>query len=156
MIEAPSELPPQRNPALVRGVATAAYLAAIIALWGFGTWRLGGDVVGSPSFDWLLGPTMALAAGVATWLSLARSGRRALWVRALVSAVLAHASMLLVVFAFHAIGASSGLWEWMPLILLVFAINPFVIAAALLSGVTVLVAAALTRREERKRLSSSK
>ena len=155
MSEAPSQLPPPRNPALVRVLATATYLAAIIALWGFGSLLLGGDVVGSPIVDWLLGPTMALAACVATWFSLARRGRMALWVRALASAVLAHAGMLLVVFAFHAIGRS-GLWEWMPLILVVFAINLFVIGAALLSGVTVLLAAAFTRREEKKRLSSSK
>ena len=156
MSEAPSQLPPPHNPAVVRAVATATYLAAIIALWGFGSLLLGGDVVGSPIVDWLLVPAMAFAACVATWFSLARSGRMALWVRALASAVLAHAGMLLVVFAFHAIGASSVLWEWMPLVLVVFAINPFVIAAALLSGVTVLLTAAFTRREGKKRLSSSK
>ena len=70
----------------------------------------------------------------------------ALWVRALGSAVLAHAGMLLCVAAWYVLTASSD-WSWFLLVLFVFAINPFVIAAALLSGMTVLLAAAFTRRE---------
>ena len=155
MIEAPSELPPPRNPALVRVVATAAYLAAIIALWGFGSLLLGRDSAGQPGVGPLLVPAMALAACVDNLLSLARSGRMARWVRALASAVLAHAGMLLCVAAWYPLNVSSSDWSWFLLALFVYAINPFVIAAALLSGVTVLLAAAFTRREERKRLSSS-
>ena len=77
------------------------------------------------------------------------------WVRALASAVLAHAGMLLCVAAWYALTSSND-WSWFLLVLFVFAVNPFVIAAALLSGVTVLLAAAFTRRDEKKRLSSSK
>ena len=104
----------------------------------------------------LLFSAMALAACVATWLSLARSGRMALWVRALASAVLAHAGMLLCVAAWYPLNVSSSDWSWFLLALFVYAINPFVIGAALLSGVTVLLAAAFTRRQGKKRLSSSK
>ena len=146
MIEAPSQLPPPRNPALARALAAATYLAAIIALWGFGSLLQGRDAAGQPGVGPLLVPAMALAACVATWLSLARSGRMALWVRALGSAVLAHAGMLLCVAAWYVLTASSD-WSWFLLVLFVFAVNPFVIAAALLSGVTVLLAAAFTRRE---------
>ena len=151
MIEAPSQLPPPRNPALVRVVAAATYLAAIIALWGFGTLLLSFPPRGAQ----LLFSAMAFAACVATWLSLGRSGRMALWVRALVSAVLAHAGMLLCVAAWYALTTGND-WSWFLAVLSFAAINPFVIAAALLSGVTVLLAAAFTRREGKKRLSSSK
>ena len=155
MIESPSELPPPRNPALVRVVATATYLAAIIALPGFTVLLLGLPGASQLRAAPLLFSAMALAACVATWFSLARRGRMALWVRALVSAVLAHAGMLLCVAAWCALTGLGSDWSWFLLILFVFAINPFVIAAALLSGVTVLLAAAFTRREEKKRLSTS-
>ena len=154
MIEAPSELPLQRNPALVRVVATATYLAAIIALWGFTSLLRGRVVMIHSDVGPLLFSAMALAACVATWLSLARSGRMARWVRALASAVLALAGMLLCVAAWYVLTSGND-WSWFLLVLFVFAVNLFVIAAALLSGVTVLLAAAFTRREEKKRLSTS-
>ena len=155
MIEAPLQLPPPRNPALVRVLATATYLAAIIALWGFTSLLRGRVVMIHSDVGPLLFSAMALAACVATWLSLARSGRMALWVRALVSAVLAHAGMLLCVAAWYALTTGND-WSWFLAVLSFAAINPFVIGAALLSGVTVLLAAAFTRREGKKRLSSSK
>jgi len=145
MSEAPSRLPPPPNPALARVLATITYLAALIALWGFTSLLLDRDVIVQSDAGPLLGPAMALAACVATWLSLARSGRMALWVRALASAVFAFAGMLLVGAVGYAL--STGEPGWLLLFVANYAASPFVIGAALLSGVTVLLAAAFTRQE---------
>ena len=145
MSEAPSRLPPPPNPALARVLATATYLAALIALWGFTSLLLDRDVIVQSDAGPLLGPAMALAACVATWLSLARSGRMALWVRALASAVFAFSGMLLVGAVGYAL--STGEPGWLLLFVAIYAASPFVIGAALLSGVTVLLAAAFTRQK---------
>ena len=135
----PAQRPPRANPELLPVLATVTYLATLIAAWGILSLALDRDVVDYADAGPLLGPPMALGACVVTWAF----SRAALRGRAPALAIAAVVVSWLVVIAIGAIGYTA------PTILATavhFAISPFVLAAALLSGLTVLATRGLAPR----------
>lgn len=129
MSERPRQLPPPANPALLPVLAAVVYIAAVVALWGILSLLLDREVVDYPDAGPLLGPAMAAAAGVVTWVALVRSRRsRSPWPWTVLALVLSLAAMLLVALIGHG-----------PLAPLHFLLGPFIPGAAVLSGVVVLV-----------------
>lgn len=144
MTESPRQLPPPADPALLPVLAGITCIAAIIGLWGILSLVLDRDVIDYPDAGPLLGPVMAMAAGIATWLASwrLRSGQ------AVVSAAVGSlAGMLLT----GAIGytLSRGDLAWMVLATAHFATSPFVLGAVGLSGLVALGTAALRRPPDR-------
>ena len=136
MSERPPRLPPPANPALPPVLTAVVYVAAVVALWGILSLLLDREVVDYPDAGPLLGPAMAAAAAVVTWVALLCSRRsRSPWPWTALALVLSLAAMLLVALLGH--GALAPLH---------FLIAPFVPAAAVLSAVTVLVSWALRPR----------
>ena len=132
----PPHLPPPPNPALLPVLATVVYLAAVAALWGVLSLLLDRDVVDYPDAGPLLGPGMAVAAGVVTWIALVATRRtRSSWAGAVLAVPLAAAGMLVV-----------ALLGYGPVAVPHFAISPFVLAAAALSGITVHVVRGIRAR----------
>ena len=128
MSEAPPQLPPPANRALLPTFAAVTFLATLTAYWGVLSLALDRDVVDYPDASALLGPAMAGAAGVITWIVLLRMpGARHPWPGAVASAVLSLLGMLAV--------AAFG---YDPVAVLHFAISPFILGAAALSALTVL------------------
>ena len=124
----PPHLPPPPNPALLPVLAAVVYLAAVAALWGILSLALDRDVVDYPDAGPLLGPAMATAAGLVTWLALVRTRRsRSPWLGTAAAVLLSAAGMLVVAALGYGLVAAPH-----------FAISPFVLAAAALSGITVL------------------
>jgi len=132
----PPQLPPPPNPALLPVLAAVVYLAAVAALWGFLSLLLDREVVDYPDAGPLLGPGMAVAAGVVTWIALvATRRRRSSWAGAVAAVPLSAAGMLVV--------AALG---YAPVAVPHFALSPFVLGAAALSGITVLVVRGIRAR----------
>lgn len=129
------ELPPPSNPELLPVLATVVYLAALIALWGFTSLALDVEVVGEADAGPLLGPAMAAAACIVTWVAVRRPPR-SLWLRA----AAAVASVVVVMLVVGAVGytVTRGEPVWLLLFVASNAASPFVIGAGVLSGVTVL------------------
>jgi len=110
-------------------LAAVVYVAAVVALWGILSLLLDREVIDYPDAGPLLGPAMVASAGIVTWLALVRTGRsRSPWPGTIAAVFIAGAAML----AVAAIGYG-------PVAAPHFAISPFVLSAAALSGVTVLV-----------------
>jgi hypothetical protein len=127
MTVAPHQLPPPANPLLLPVLAAVTYLAALIAVWGLLSLALDRDVVDYAAAGPLLGPAMAAIATLVTFVALVRARRwRSAWPVALASILLAEIGML-------AAAALAGGLE----ALLHFAISPFTLAAAALSGLVV-------------------
>ena len=123
-------LPPPASPALLPTLASVVYLASVVALWGILSLALDREVVDYPDAGPLLGPAMAAAAVVVTWVTLLRGRRsRSPWPAVLAATLLSAAAMLVVA----AIG-------YAPSAALHFALGPFVPGAAVLAGITALVA----------------
>jgi hypothetical protein len=136
MSEPTPQLPPPPNPALLPVLATVVYLATVAAFWGILSLVLDRDVVDYPDAGPLLGPAMALAAGVITWLVLRRTRRsRSPWV----GAVLALFGSLAAALVVAAVG-------YAPVAAAHFALSPFILGAAALSGLTVVATWALRPR----------
>ena len=128
MSEPHPQLPPPPNPALLPLLATVVYLAAVVAVWGVLSLLLDREVVDYPDAGPLLGPAMAAAAGLATWVALVRTRRsRSPWLGTALAVLGALAGMLVVAAVGYAPVAAPH-----------FALSPFVLAAAALSGITVL------------------
>jgi len=128
MSEPQPHLPPPPNPALLPLLATVVYLAAVVALWGVLSLLLDRDVVDYPDAGPLLGPAMAASAGVVTWIALVRTRRaRSPWLGTALAVLGAAAGMLVVSALGYGLVAAPH-----------FALSPFVLAAAALSGITVL------------------
>ena len=128
MSEPQPHLPPPPNPALLPLLATVVYLAAVVALWGVVSLLLDRDVVDYPDAGPLLGPAMAAAAGLVTWAALWRTRRaRSPWPGATLAVLGALAGMLVVSALGYGLVAAPH-----------FALSPFVLSAAALSGITVL------------------
>lgn len=142
----PTQHPPPANPALLPVLATATYLAALIALWGFTSLILDRDVIVEPDAGPLLGPAMAVAACAVTWVAIVRQRGAALG-RALAAA----ASVYVVMLVVGAVGymLTRGQLAWLVLFPGNHALSPFVIGAGLLSGVTVWSIAAFGRAGRR-------
>jgi hypothetical protein len=129
MSEVPPQLPPPSNPALLPILAAATYLAAVIGAWGLLSFALDRDIVDYPDAGPLLGPAMVAAACVVTWAALwgSRASRRS-WAWITAALLGSYVAMLLVAGTGHSLTAFAH-----------FAISPFIAAAAVLSGLTVLV-----------------
>ena len=132
----PPPLPPPPNPALLPVFATVVYVAAVVALWGTLSLLLDRDVVDYPDAGPLLGPGMVVAAGAVTLLVTARTLRaRTSWAGTVAAVLLSLAGMLVVA----AVGYG-------PLAVAHFALSPFVLAAAALSGIAVLAVRGIRAR----------
>ena len=130
------QLPPPRNSAVLPALAAVVYAAAVVALWGLLSLILDREVVDYPDAGPLLGPAMAAAATVVTWLTLLRTRRsRSPWPGAVVALLLAATAMLVVAVVGYGPVAAPH-----------FAISPFVLGAAVLSAVTVLATWAIHPR----------
>ena len=122
-------LPPPANPALLPTLASVVYLASVVALWGILSLVLDREVVDYPDAGPLLGPAMAAAAVVVTWLTLLRGRRsRSPWPAVVAATLLSAAGMLAVAAVGYAPAAAAH-----------FALGPFVPGAAVLAGITALV-----------------
>lgn len=136
MSERPAQLPPPASPALPPVLAAVVYIAAVVALWGILSLLLDREVVDYPDAGPLLGPAMAAAAGVVTWVALVRVRRsRSPWPWTVLALLLSLAAMLLV-----------ALIGYGPVAVPHFLIGPFITGAAVLSGLVVLVSWALRPR----------
>lgn len=138
-MSAPRQLPPPSNPALLPVLAAVVVVAAIVAGWGVLSLVLDRDVIDYPDAGPLLGPAMALTAGVVTWLVLWRRPARVAGV------AIAGFGTYLAVISVGAIGyaMTQGDVTWMLLAAAHFALSPFVVAAAVLSALAVLVVRAV-------------
>jgi hypothetical protein len=140
----PAPLPPPSNPALLPVLAAATYLAALVATWGVLSLALDEDVIWYTDAGPLLGPAMAILAGVATWAWVVRT-LRVSWVArgALLAGVVSYSAV--VVTGAIGYGLARASIAWMPLAAAHFALSPFVVAVAPLTAVTVITAWALSR-----------
>ena len=126
-------------------LATVTYLAAVIALWGFLSLALNVDAVAQRDAGPLLGPAMVLAASLVTLAALLRvRNRRSPTVAALVAAT----SVYVVILAVGAVGYAiiRADVSWLVLFVGAYALSPFVLGAAALSGLAVVGVWAGTRR----------
>ena len=90
------ELPPPPHPLMLPVLATATYLAALIAMWGFTSLALDTDVVVDKDASRLVGPSMAAAAALVVLLALRSLGGRASpWWTAVAASTLSYGAMLL-------------------------------------------------------------
>ncbi|MDJ0334135.1 DUF6121 family protein [Salinibacterium sp. G-O1] len=125
--------------------ATVGYLAALIALWGILSVIVDRDVVDYPDAGTLLGPAMALAACVVTFVFVMRaSAGPKPWRHVAGAAVITTVATLLVAGIGYSI--TRGDFAWMPAAALHFALGPFVPGAAVLSAAVVAASRAVTRR----------
>lgn len=122
------QLPPPPNPVLLPTLAAVVHGAGVAALWGILSLALDREVVDLEDAGPLLGPGMAAAAVVVTWLVLLGTRRsRGPWIATALALLLSLAAMLLVAAVGYAPSAA-----------LHFALGPFVPGAAALSALTVL------------------
>jgi hypothetical protein len=135
-MSAPRQLPPPSNPHLLPILVAVTYLAAVIAFWGIASLLLDVEVIAEPDAGALLGPAMAAAATVVTWLAV-RSRPRTLLVRAVGAAAFVFVAMLVVGAVAYSVVRGNLAW------LLFFpaghATSPFVLGAAVLSALAVVV-----------------
>ena len=138
-------LPPPPDPRMLPLLATVTYGAAVIALWGFVSLALDVDAIAQTDAGPLLGPAMVLGACVVTLFALLRIGRRA---SPTGPALLAAASVYVVVLVIGAVGYAiiRADASWLVLFVGSYALSPFVIGAALLSGLAAIAVWAGTRR----------
>jgi hypothetical protein len=138
-------LPPPPDPRMLPVLATITYGAAVIALWGFVSLALDVDAIAQTDAGPLLGPAMVLGACVVTLFALLRIGRRT---SPTGPALLAAASVYVVVLVIGAVGYAiiRADASWLVLFVGSYALSPFVIGAALLSGLAAIAVWAGTRR----------
>lgn len=115
----------------------------MVALWGGLSLLLDRDPVDYPDAGPLLGPAMVAAACVVTWASLWRITRTRAFSRVLAALAGSFVAMLLVGAAGYAITRSDA--AWLLLAAGHFALSPFVLSAAVLSGVVATVVRAAKR-----------
>lgn len=124
----PPQLPPPSSPVLLPTLAAVVFLAAVVAYWGILSLALDREVVDYPDASPLLGPAMATAAVIVTWLALLRTRRsRSPWPGTAAALVVS----LVVMLGVAAVG-------YAPVAAGHFALSPFILGAAALAGVTVL------------------
>lgn len=139
------QLPPPPDPRMLPVLAAVTYAAAVIALWGFVSLALNVDAISQRDAGPLLGPAMVLGAVVVTFVALFRvRARTSPTVAALVSA----ASVYVVMLGIGAVGYTiiRADVSWLVLFVGAYAGSPFVLGAALLSGLAVVGVWAATRR----------
>jgi len=126
-------------------LAAVTYAAAVIALWGFVSLALNVDAIAQRDAGPLLGPAMVLGAVVVTFVALLKVVRRGSPTGA---ALVSAASVYVVMLGIGAVGYTMIRADvsWLVLFVGGYALSPFVLGAALLSGITVVVVWAVTRR----------
>ena len=126
-------------------LAAVTYAAAVIALWGFVSLALNVDAIAQRDAGPLLGPAMVLGAVVVTFVALLKVVRRGSPTGA---ALVSAASVYVVMLGIGAVGYTMIRADvsWLVLFIGGYALSPFVLGAALLSGITVVVVWAVTRR----------
>jgi len=140
-----AKLPPPPDPRMLPLLATITYGAGVIALWGFVSLALDIDAVAQTDAGPLLGPAIVITACLITFAALLRvRNSRGPTVPALVAAASVYIGMLLVGAVGYTLVTAD--LSWFVLFVGAYAVSPFVIGAALLAAVDVLVVWALTRR----------
>lgn len=139
----PAARPPATSPWLLPVLATATYLAAVIAAWGLTSLVLDRDPIDYPDAGPLLGPAIVAAACVVTFACLWRITRTR--ARSWVLAALAGSfvAMLLVGAIGYATTRADAVW----LLLAAghLALSPFVLEAAVLAALTAALVRAFGR-----------
>lgn len=140
-----ARLPPPPDPRMLPLLATITYGAGVIALWGFVSLALDVDAIAQTDAGPLLGPAVVITACLITFAALLRvRQRKSPTVPALVAAASVYIGMLLVGAVGYTLVTAD--LSWFVLFIGAYAISPFVIGAALLAAVDVLVVWALTHR----------
>ncbi|WP_411701116.1 DUF6121 family protein [Conyzicola sp.] len=141
----PPPLPPPPDPRMLPVFATVTYAASVIALWGFLSLGLDADAIAQRDAGPLLGPAMVLGACLVTLVALLRVRGRSAPTRAGLAAA---ASVYIVMLGIGAVGYSliRADVSWLVLFVGAYGPSPFVLGAALLSGIAVVAVWAGTRR----------
>ena len=141
---------PRPNPALAPTLATAGYLAGLVALWGFTSLILDRDVIDYEDAGPLVGPAMAVAACVVVFLLCLRAKRTQPALLGLLAGLVAYAAMLFVGAVGYSLRLDDFTVMWPAMVH--FGIGPFIVGAAILAGLVVGATAWLVRpRYERRR-----
>ena len=139
-----TQLPPPPDPRMLPLLATITYGAGVIALWGFVSLALDVDAIAQTDAGPLLGPAIVLTACLITFAALLRVRQRSSPTGpALVAAASVYIGMLLVGAVGYTLVTAD--LSWFVLFIGAYATSPFVIGAALLAAVDVLVVWVLTR-----------
>ena len=134
---------PRPNPALAPTLATASYLAGLVALWGFTSLILDRDVIDYEDAGPLVGPAMAVAACVVVFLLCLRAKRTQPALLGLLTGLVAYAAMLFVGGVGYSLRLDDFRVMWPAIVH--FGIGPFIVGAAILAGLVVGAAAWLVR-----------
>ena len=136
------------DPRLLPVLVAVGYIATLIAVWGFTSLLLDADVITETDAGPLLGPAMAVTAGVVVSLSLWRLRKRT---TLLAPTVATAASVYVLMLLVGAVGysATRGVLTWLVLLTARYALSPFIVGAALLAGLSVVFLWAVTIRERR-------
>ena len=134
---------PRPNPALAPTLATAGYLAGLVALWGFTSLLLDRDVIDYEDAGPLVGPAMAVAACVVVFLLCLRAKRTQPALLGLLAGLIAYAAMLFVGGVGYSLRLDDFSVMWPAIVH--FGIGPFIVGAAVLAGLVVGATAWLVR-----------
>jgi hypothetical protein len=134
---------PRRNPAVAPTFATAGFLAALIALWGFTSLILDRDVIDYQDAGPLVGPAMAVAACAVVFLLCLRAQRTQPALLGLLSGVIAYLFALLVGGVAYSLRLDSFSLIWPAVVH--FGISPFFVGCGILAGLVVGASAWLVR-----------
>ncbi|HEV7949261.1 MAG TPA: DUF6121 family protein [Glaciihabitans sp.] len=149
-MQAPPPQVPPTNPYFLPALAAGTYGAAVIAVFGFIALIFSLNVLKEPGASVLLAPAMVAAAIIVTFRRLVRvQAELSPWRDVAGAVASAYVVMLLIGGVGYAIGVGQLLW--VPLFIAGEALSPFMLSAALLSGVHVLGLWALTTREANSR-----
>lgn len=130
---------------ILPALMAVVYGSLIIAAWGFTSLLTDTDVISEPDAGPLLGPAMALAAILATWLCLGRVRHvQGVWGLAAAAAASAWLAMLVV----GAVGYSltRGDPTWLLLFAGKYALSAYLLVPALLAAIMVVLTRVLTGR----------
>jgi hypothetical protein len=134
---------PRSNPALAPTLATAGYLAGVVALWGFTSLFLDRDVIDYEDAGPLVGPAMAVAACVVVFLLCLRAKRTQPALLGLLAGLGSYVAMLFIGGAGYSLQLDDFTRMWPAIVH--FGIGPFVVGAAILAGIVVGATAWLVR-----------
>jgi hypothetical protein len=144
-----SQPAPRPRLELLAALATVAWVAVVIAVWGLISLLLNSDVIAESDAGPYLGPTMVGLAAVALLLLLLRTLRTD--ERAGIAFFGCLAAVFLVLLFSGAIGYTliRAQLFWLLAFPLQHAASPFIVVAALLAGVTALLARSIGGAEKR-------
>ncbi len=144
---------PPSDPRLIPVLVAVGYLACVIAFWGITSLVTNTDPISETDAGPLLGPAMALSAGVVTAIALWTLRRRRSLV---VAAIAAAASAYLVMLVVGTVGYTIGTGELAELALFParHALSAYVLGTGVLAGIAVVFLWAVTVRSRRDAASS--